>query len=52
MAMNIALPKNDVDPIAWPLGKLNPDISINRNNVGRSRSKYSSVMDLIYLKET
>ena len=28
--MNIALPKNDVDPIAWPLGKLNPDISINR----------------------
>ena len=32
--------KNEVEPIACPLGKLNPEISIKRSNVGRSRSKY------------
>ena len=38
-AIYIALPKNEVEPIACPLGKLNPEISIKRSNVGRSRSK-------------
>ena len=41
--------KNEVEPIACPLGKLNPEISIKRSNVGRSRSKIFLVRDLIYL---
>ena len=38
LIINITLPKNEVEPIACPLGKLNPVISINRNKVGLSRS--------------
>src|SRR5699024_12222134 len=38
LAMYIVLPKNAAEPIACPLGKLKPEISIRRKSVGRSLS--------------